>query len=137
MFTSVFLAGGITGCPDWQSEISKALEGLPLTIFNPRRDVFLDKPGIGEEQIRWEFERLRSADLVSFWFAKETLNPIVLFELGAAMERPTPIIVGMDPGYARKADLETQIKLRRPALRPVYSLPELAGAIRSFLERRS
>lgn len=37
---SVFLAGGITGCPDWQSDIVKMLEKDPITIINPRRKDF-------------------------------------------------------------------------------------------------
>lgn len=46
-----FLAGGITGCKDWQSEVIKELENFDkisngqldkLVLFNPRRDVFPD-----------------------------------------------------------------------------------------------
>jgi len=133
-FASVFLAGGITNCPDWQSETSKALEGLNITIFNPRRDVFPVEPKAAEEQILWEFEKLRAADLISFWFPKETLNPITLFEFGAAMERHAALVVGIDPEYERKADLEIQMKLSRPDIHPVYSLAELVGEIKTFVE---
>jgi len=136
-FPSVFLAGGITNCPDWQSEVSTALGGLSITVLNPRRDVFPSTPGVGEEQIRWEFERLRSADLISFWFPKETLNPITLLEFGAAMERATPLVVGIHPEYARKFDVEMQMKLRRPDIKPIYSLTELTEAIRLFFENRA
>jgi hypothetical protein len=34
---SVFLAGGITGTFDWQTEMAKLLGGTNLTIINPRR----------------------------------------------------------------------------------------------------
>jgi hypothetical protein len=132
-FTSVFLAGGITNCPDWQSQVTAALDALPVTIFNPRRDVFPDDPKGSEEQIRWEFERLRRANVISFWFPKETLNPITLFEFGAAMERSAPLVVGVDPEYKRKADVEIQMKLRRPEIKAVYSLAELIEGITSLL----
>ena len=105
-FPSVFLAGGITNCPDWQGEVADRLGGLPITIFNPRRDVFPTDPRKEEEQVAWEFERLRSAGLVTFWFDKGSLDPITLFEFGSALERPVPLVVGIDPGYARKLDLE-------------------------------
>jgi hypothetical protein len=129
-FVSVFLAGGISNCPDWQNEVTTALDEFPVTIFNPRRGVFPDELTAEEEQIRWEFEGLRSANLIAFWFPKETLNPITLFEFGAAMERSSPIIVGIDPKYARKVDLEIQIKLRRPDIHIVCSLAEFVQAIK-------
>ena len=37
---SLFLAGGITGCPNWQKEIIVKLKDLPLVRFNPRRASF-------------------------------------------------------------------------------------------------
>jgi hypothetical protein len=133
-FVSVFLAGGITGCPDWQSEVSNGLGDLPITVFNPRRDAFPEEPKAIKEQIAWEFEHLRSANLVSFWFPKETLNPITLFEFGAEMERPAPFMVGIDPAYERKADLEVQIKLRRPDTHIVYSLEKLIGEVKTYFK---
>src|SRR6266498_690265 len=35
--TSLFLAGGIMGCPDWQREMVEALRGTTLVVLNPRR----------------------------------------------------------------------------------------------------
>jgi hypothetical protein len=52
-----------------------------------------------------------------FYFAQETLCPITLFELGAALERniyttfKQDIIVYCEPEYSRKFDVELQIKL--------------------------
>jgi len=131
-FPSVFLAGGITDCPDWQSGVATRLHSLSVTVFNPRRDAFPNDPQKEEEQIRWEFERLRSAKLISFWFDKESLDPITLFELGAALARPAPIVVGIDPEYARKLDLIIQIKLERPEVVPVDSLDQMVRMISAF-----
>jgi hypothetical protein len=116
----MFLAGGITNCPDWQSETIAHLEkDLPswsrLTVLNPRRANFpINDPGSSEDQIIWERLHLSKADLIFFWFPKETLCPIVLFELGAALHSNTPLIIGTDIRYARRADVEIQTRLVRP-----------------------
>lgn len=112
---SIFLAGGITNCPDWQQAIREIFAPFDITIFNPRREKFpIDDPNAAAEQIRWEYERLRKADINLFWFAAGSLNPIVLFEYGSAMERGKPIVVGCDPEYERIQDVRIQTMLRRP-----------------------
>jgi len=81
---SLFLAGGITNCPDWQSVIVKLSQGTRVTLLNPRRKTFpIDDPNAASEQIRWEFEHLRKSDAILFWFPKESISPIALYELGA------------------------------------------------------
>src|SRR3954464_2254024 len=81
---SVFLAGGITDCPDWQTEMVELLADTELNVLNPRRANFpIKDPGAAEAQISWEHRYLRRAGMISFWFPKETLCPIVLYELGA------------------------------------------------------
>ena len=108
----MFLAGGISECPDWQSEVIKNLEGLPVTIYNPRRKDFVMSPETEEEQITWEFEKLRDAQLLCFWFSGPTLNPITLYELGMwGNSRKIPLIIGIDPTYKRKNDVIIQSKL--------------------------
>src|SRR6266436_6292557 len=76
--TSLFLAGGITGCPDWQFLMGTGLQILTdLVVFNPRRKNFTMHKDAAREQIAWEHEHLRKATAISFWFPCETLNPIV------------------------------------------------------------
>src|SRR5436190_14736780 len=114
---SVFLAGGISDCKNWQSEMVAALKQTNVTVLNPRRTVF--PAGDLEEnrrQIAWEYHHLELANLVAFWFPPETLCPIALFELGALCALSRPLVVGADPHYARRSDLETQLKIRRPEL---------------------
>ena len=131
---SLFLAGGITNCPDWQSQVIEKLRGLDIAVFNPRRKNFsLDDPNAAEEQIRWEYERLRRADVISFWFSEGSLNPIILFELGAALERQTPLVIGVHLAYPRKQDVEIQVALQKPDLRIVFDLSDLIGAIRKSM----
>lgn len=128
----VFLAGGISGCPDWQAEMFKMLgELMPndWTAINPRRKVF-DQSVTGEEQIDWEYIHMRRATAISFWFPCETLCPIVLFELGTWLMRPDkPIFIGAHPEYKRMIDITQQIKLARRELIIEPSLERLAERI--------
>ncbi len=72
--TSLFLAGGITNCPDWQLELVERLKDTNLTLINPRRKNFQENNlELEQQQISWEFNHLKKASAVSFWFPKETL----------------------------------------------------------------
>lgn len=126
----VFMAGGITDCPDWQQQILQMIRqtGTSLVLMNPRRTNFpIHDPKAAEAQIRWEHLHLKKAHAILFWFPKETLCPIVLYELGAwSMMVHKPIFVGMDPKYKRRQDVEIQTKLVRPEVKVVYSLKDLA-----------
>lgn len=128
---SLFLAGGITGCPDWQSDMKGRLSGIDgLVLLNPRRKDFpIGDPGAALAQITWEFEHLRKATAISFWFPKETLCPIVLYELGAWSMVKKPIFVGVDPEYKRRQDVKIQTKLIRPRVEIFYSLYALSEYI--------
>lgn len=37
---SVFLAGGITDCPDWQDEATRLFADMDVAVLNPRRENF-------------------------------------------------------------------------------------------------
>ena len=137
---SIFLAGGITGCPDWQADLVGLL-GPQLehraTLLNPRRSSFdASQPGVAREQIEWEFHHLRWADVILFWFPKETLCPISLYELGAWSMTGKPLFVGVHPDYARKLDIEIQTQLERPEIRLACSLAELASQVVTAYELR-
>ena len=127
---SIFLAGGITNCPDWQQEIREHLAATDLVLLNPRRKDFpMGDPAAAQHQIAWEHNALRFADNILFWFPKETICPIVLYELGAWSMTDKPIFVGVHPEYQRRQDVEIQTALVRPNVRVVYSLAALAGTI--------
>lgn len=131
---SVFLAGGITNCPDWQSEMVRLLRPTGYVLLNPRRADFpAGDAAAAEFQIRWEFEHLRKADLISFWFCREALQPIALYELGAWSMTGKPIVIGIEPGYARELDVRVQTALVRPSGVPVAgTLEDLANEIKRF-----
>ena len=127
---SVFLAGGITGCPDWQAEMVKLLSHTNLTLLNPRRADFpIGDPNAAFEQISWEHNALRAADNILFWFPEDTICPIVLYELGAWSMTKKPIFVGRDPAYIRRQDVEIQTGLARPEVKIAFTLEELAEQV--------
>lgn len=134
---TLFLAGGITGCPDWQKDVVSLLKPEPsLTIFNPRRPNFpIDDPNAANEQITWEYRWLRDCDLISFWFAEKEIQPITLFEFGRwSADLDKPIFVGVHPKYPRKQDVEIQLELIRPGHKIVHTLDGLAHWIRSWMQ---
>jgi hypothetical protein len=109
----LFIGGGISNCPDWQSSMMVLLikRGFKGTLINPRRDEVIESQAEAEHQIRWEFEALKMADGYLFWFPKETLCPITLFELGRWSWANKPIFVGTHVDYERKLDVRTQMAL--------------------------
>ena len=115
--SSVFIAGGISNCPDWQSEMVSLTNTDIHDVVNPRRVGGFDRTGdTAKEQITWEHRALAMVDSCIFWFPKETLCPITLFELGKMLERTMNVggmrlAIGWHPDYVRAFDLEVQIKL--------------------------
>jgi hypothetical protein len=135
----LFLAGGISGCPDWQQDLIAMLKEAPapLVLFNPRRANFpMRDPTAAREQITWEHTHLRLAQAISFWFPRETLNPITLYELGAWSMTPKQLFIGVHPGYQRRQDVEIQTALARPDIQIVYALEALAEHINAWLTNR-
>jgi hypothetical protein len=136
---SLFLGGGISNCPDWQAEIVDILTtgGSDLALINPRSANFDTKTKSRTlDQIKWEYLMLRRSDGILFWFAAETIQPIVLFELGSHLMVPgKPIFIGMHPEYPRRIDVEVQTSIIRPDLQIVYSLQALAGQILAWESR--
>lgn len=139
---SIFLAGGITNCPEWQNELIEMLgDAMEVTVYNPRRENFpIGDPSAAPEQVIWEYDRLRSADLWVFWFSRGSVNPIVMFEYGSALERiefegvNKHMIVGADSEYPRIFDVHQQTILRNPALQLeiVSNLNTMANLIKRW-----
>lgn len=122
---AIFMAGGITGCPDWQRTVVSQLSSIPnLILINPRRDDW-DLSKSSEEQITWEYYHLHLADYTYFWFPKEGQCAITLFELGAAIGEKRNIRVGVEPGYWRSLDVHKQVALAAPHITVVDNLYDL------------
>jgi len=114
-YPTVFLAGGITACPEWQTELVKLLSDELITLVNPRRKNFpMDDPNAAKEQITWEFHRLNQCDIFSMWFCNTPSSdqPICMYELGRHLvlhqSHPETIVIGIEPGYKRAQDVMIQ-----------------------------
>lgn len=122
MYNSVFLAGGITACENWQDKVIDELSSYDITIFNPRRKNFdvTDKLA-SVKQINWEYERLEQMDIFSMYFCNsESLQPICMYELGRNILRmqmrfpldwQNRIIISVENGYKRTSDVIIQTEL--------------------------
>jgi hypothetical protein len=121
----VFLAGGITKCPDWQKDVIEYLEHLrsdDMVVLNPRRENFpINDPSAAYKQIEWEFDALEKADIFSMYFCSgKSDQPICMYELGRnilrmQMKYPSDwehrIIISVEEGYSRKEDVLIQTEL--------------------------
>lgn len=125
---TVFLAGGITNCWEWQDKVIEILQNKKevnldnLVIFNPRRKDFpINNPNASYEQIKWEFDMLEQCDIFSIYFcAGESDQPICMYELGRnicrmQMRFPTDwsmrLIITTEYGYKRVKDVSIQTML--------------------------
>ena len=127
---SFFLAGGNT---DWRTKLTNSLtsdEFYHVVIIDP-----YDKDFTPAISIPWEFKAIHRSDCVVVWFPKEKLAPISLFELGAlCRDHLKPIIVGVDPDYAKRDIVIEQLKLFRPEITVVSSLDEVRSKMELFVE---
>jgi hypothetical protein len=130
---AVFLAGGITGCPDWQAVAAGKLL-KHADVLNPRRRDYAASDEEYARQVEWEFRHLRLADLIMYWFPAGAVQPVALFELGAFAASRKPIAVGADPGYPRRMDVRLQLGHARPGLIVHSSLESTIGAVLAAIE---
>lgn len=132
---TVFLGGGITGCPPWQS-VAVTLLPAGVVAFNPRQQNWrIDDPSASAAQIAWEVRRLR-ARVVLFWFCAETIQPITWYELGKTAASRRPLAVGCDPAYPRRLDVVLQLRHARPEVVVRDSLPAVCADAAALLVPR-
>jgi hypothetical protein len=144
---TIFLAGGIRSCPDWRSSASRLLDSLiragsvrpAVTVFDPTATFFdpslhdTDEERCDSKVIAWEYTYLKSADVVLFWFPRgdesRPVQPIALYELGMAVGSGRAIVVGAEPGYARRETLIAQLQNARPDLAVHDDLGSVVAAV--------
>lgn len=122
----LFLAGGITGCWNWQKPLAALIShylsvATPLTwlidnphftIAIPRREVGFSMEGAAAvAQIEWEHEALARAFTKSYYFTRDAVQPIVLLELGKHLASPVNMFIAIENGYQRKTDVLVQSDL--------------------------
>ena len=129
IYNSVFLAGGISNCKEWQKEVINYIneQDIELTIFNPRRENFdISDKNVSVKQIKLEFDRLEKMDIFSMYFCNDNSDqPICMYELGrniVRMQNRFPydwsnrIIISIEKGYKREEDVFVQTSLCAPSL---------------------
>ncbi|KAI0204576.1 hypothetical protein F4808DRAFT_414143 [Astrocystis sublimbata] len=111
---SVFLAGTTTavGNIDWREKLSVALEGYPITIFNPNRpdwdNTWREDIAFGpyREQVLWELDKQEKADLVVVYFHPATVAPVSLLEFGLSARIPGKVVAIAPQGYAKRGNVQ-------------------------------
>lgn len=127
IYTSVFLAGGISNCKEWQKDVIDCMDKISVSLFNPRQEHFdVSDKSASEKQITWEFERLEQMDIFSMYFCNDDSDqPICMYELGrniVRMQNRFPsdwqrrIIISVERGYRRAKDVIIQTRLCAPNL---------------------
>lgn len=147
---SVFLAGGISDCWNWQDAVINKLREMEengydmrsLVLFNPRRPSFdVNNPVDTKEQINWEYYWLDCCDIFSMYFCNsESVQPICMYELGRNLLKKSDdweddsncycssVLISIEKGYKRTDDVLIQTELATSGLiRPfVYEDPNEA-----------
>lgn len=142
---TIFLAGAITGAPDWQPRAAELLQPDFATCFNPRKIGGFTKPNEPNyledyaAQVDWEHSHLLAADVVLFWMPREAPAITTRFELGwwfgkylYNASQKTRMAVGIERGV--KGDNYYRIVLPKHGI-PVYtSLEETCQAAKNLLK---
>lgn len=110
----IFLAGSIEmgAAEDWQVKIENLFKDAENTvILNPRRDDWdsswvqsIEDPQF-YEQVTWELDAMKIADLILMYFSPETKSPITLLELGLNATSKKLVVCCPD-GFWRKGNVE-------------------------------
>jgi hypothetical protein len=137
---SVILYGGIQPEPAWQSSLAASLSDLPIDILDPRRDDW-DSSWIEDmsfpkfkEQVEWEMDHARIADVIVFYFPPGALTPVALLELG--MHAGTgKAVVCCPEGFYKRGNV--QIVCLRYGIDLLGNLDDLTRTVRSRLMEKS
>lgn len=125
---TVFLAGGITGCRDWQNETIEHLrkfvgrDDTQVVVYNPRQENFdVNNPAATIDQITWEYQYLNQVDIFSMYFVGgDQIQPICMYELGRYIIMfEDEQVISTEKDYIRKIDVVNQVALTTRGLTAV------------------
>jgi hypothetical protein len=134
---SVILYGAIQPEPAWQTSLAASLSDLPVDILDPRRDDW-DSSWVEDiafpkfkEQVEWEMDYAKVANVIVFYFPSGALTPVTLLELGmyAASGK---VVVCCPKGFYKRGNV--QMVCLRYGIEMHESLDELAKEVRARLE---
>jgi hypothetical protein len=134
--TSIILYGGIQPEPAWQTSLATSLSDLPIDILDPRRDDWDStwKEDISfpkfKEQVEWEIDHAKIADVIVFYFPPGALTPVALLELGLHA-RTGKAIVCCPEGFYKRGNV--QIVCMKYGIDLLDSLDDLKEKVRTRL----
>jgi hypothetical protein len=134
--TSIILYGGIQPEPAWQTSLATSLSDLPIDILDPRRDDWDStwKEDISfpkfKEQVEWEIDHAKIADVIVFYFPPGALTPVALLELGLHA-RTGKAIVCCPEGFYKRGNV--QIVCMKYGIDLLDSLDDLKERVRTRL----
>jgi len=146
---ALYLAGGMSNCPNWQKEFTQHFENLKddcqtmmrcfwlnnLTIINPRRNNYdPTKKSEVKKQTMWEYSHIKSSDAMVFYFPEESICSSALLQYGKCLASNKKIFLGIDESYTKLLDLYTITRLERPDQPINYSLKDLIEEVQTFIE---
>lgn len=126
---TVFLAGGITGCRNWQKETIEHLyrfvgrDDNRVVVYNPRQENFdISDPSAAADQITWEYQYLNQVDIFSMYFVGgDQIQPICMYELGRYTKPYGDTqVISVETDYIRKNDVIIQVALATRGLTTVH-----------------
>jgi hypothetical protein len=134
--TSIILYGGIQPEPAWQTSLATSLSDLPIDILDPRHDDWDStwKEDISfpkfKEQVEWEIDHAKIADVIVFYFPPGALTPVALLELGLHA-RTGKAIVCCPEGFYKRGNV--QIVCMKYGIDLLDSLDDLKEKVRTRL----
>lgn len=126
---TVFLAGGITGCRDWQKETIEHLrkfvgrDDTQVVVYNPRQENFdINNSAATIDQITWEYQYLNQVDIFSMYFVGgNQIQPICMYELGRYIKPyEEDQVISVETNYIRKIDVINQVALTTRGITTVH-----------------
>lgn len=110
---TIFLAGSVEmgKAANWQDMLVKDLWNQPVTIFNPRRDLWDNswsqeiRSSQFREQVLWELDHLDLVDMIVLYFDPTTRSPVSLLELGLYADSGK-LLICCPEGFYRKGNVD-------------------------------
>ena len=134
----VFLAGPIQGAEEWQFNVPYIKDVVYLC---PRRKSLHDKNFNYDEQVNWETQALRMANVVLFWvpepaedIAGRSYAQTTRFELGENIARGKNIILGTYKDFAGRKYFEYKAKKYKNVLAVCSTLDECISKLKDFIK---
>ena len=97
----VFLGGNCRG-RDWRLDFYHRFEQSDVNFINPRREQFFDPeldPVKHATQVEWERQAMDRANIAIFWLGEGLANQASRVEIGYALGRKLPTLVGAEEGF--------------------------------------